>query len=83
VGRFFNVGDEKMEVVAMFKTKVELVNDSGDIITPATETLLGYAVLENGKMISPFPLTYVDASEWIKKELKRRVKLTQSIGMSM
>jgi hypothetical protein len=44
---------------------------------------LGYAVLENGKMISPFPLTYVDASEWIKKELKRRVKLTQSIGMSM
>lgn len=72
-----------MKIVAIFETESEVVNASGDVITPFSNMLLGYAVFEDNKMISPMFSTYMDAFQWIKRERKHRKEPTKSYGMSM
>lgn len=62
-----------MIVCAVFKVKVELVpDDSGEFYLLPMQECIGYAVFDNGVIISPkiYP-TYAEAEAWMRDEKDR------------
>lgn len=75
-----------MIVCAVFEVEEELVLDAhGEFYRLPVQKRIGYAVFENGVMISPkiYP-TYAEAEAWMQAELEARESQSPSSpGMGM
>lgn len=69
-----------MQINAIFEVGVEQIYEavSGEVISTPSKKLIGYAVLENGQMISPIFGSCKEAAEWMEQTLKDRKRPRQS-----
>jgi hypothetical protein len=62
-----------MEICAVFEIENQQVLEpvSGAVTSTPTKRLIGYAIFENGQMISSIFQSYADAEEWMIQNCKR------------
>jgi hypothetical protein len=74
-----------MIVCAVFEVEGKLVPDvNGEFCCLPVKQCIGYAVFENGVMISPMFHTYAEAENWMQAELEARESQSPSSpGMGM
>ncbi len=74
-----------MIVCAVFEVEEKLVPDAvGEFYRLPARKCIGYAVFENGVMISPIFPTYGEAENWMQAELEARESQSPSSpGMGM
>jgi len=69
-----------MQICAVFEVGIKQIAEpvSGEVISMPSKKLIGYAVFENGQMISPLFGSYKDAAEWMEQKLEDRNRPRQS-----